>query len=239
MAKVKTRMIAALASLMVFIGSPLWAGQPAPGGCPPGPVDRLFGFGFNAQGPSTEADPGKPTVMFFTGAINSQSAASFRAELEEWAARRAGKPGHIRIIMDSPGGEVFAASGVIDELWRLRFEKHKITIVVNGMAASAAGWILQAADERIIGPNSWIMIHGVSSSASGKIGAIEADLALTKRLEAKGLNFLAQRSKLPMEEIKRHIDSGEDWWLDAQEALKYGFVDSINGIPFADPSGKK
>jgi ATP-dependent protease ClpP protease subunit len=177
--------------------------------------------------------------MFLTGSITSQSVASFRSDLEEWAARRSGKPGHVRIVVDSPGGEVFAASGLIDGLLSLRAEGHKVTIVVNGMAASAAGWILQAADERIIGPNSWIMIHGVSTGATGKIGDIEADLKLTKRLEAKGLHFLAQRAKMPMEEIKKHIDSGEDWWLDAREALAAGFVDAIGSIPIASPDGSK
>ena len=91
-----------------------------------------------------------------------------------------------------------------------------------------AAILVQAADERIIGPQSWLMIHKVSAGASGKVTEIMNT--------AKFLEHMCDRiAKVFVERANGLIDPDtfsdkwehKDWWLSAEQALQYGFVDKI------------
>jgi ATP-dependent protease ClpP protease subunit len=169
-------------------------------------------------------------VAFFNGEIDDKSAAEFRATLEEWWFKRQGKPGVIRIVLDSPGGGVIESFGMVDEINSLQCRGNRVIIVVNGIAASAASWVVESADVRIIGANSWIMIHGVSTQAQGKLPAIEAELELTKKLQAQGLAIIARRSGLDLSVINQKI-ANANWFVTAQEAKELHLVDEVAGDP--------
>ena len=150
-------------------------------------------------------------------------------DLEKFSADNPGKS--IKIFLNSPGGSVIAGFTLIDELTRLRNLGHKITFVVYGMAASTAGFVLQAADRRVIGANAMILIHEVSSGASGKLSSMKNSIAYSQKLEEQFIKLLCRRSRLTPKLIHSRIDSGQDWWLDAEEALKLGLVDEIERVP--------
>lgn len=168
---------------------------------------------------------GESTVIFYRE-ITQDSALELTTTLEQWSATNPQKP--LRLLLNSPGGSVQAAFSLIDELRHLRSNGHKVTISVYGMAASAAGFLLQAADHRVIGANSMILIHEVSSATDGKLSSMKKSIAFDEKLEERCLQLLAN-PHLSLEEIHKHIDGGEDWWLSAQEAKTLGLVDELEG----------
>src|SRR5574341_658348 len=113
-----------------------------------------------------------------------------------------------------------------DFLLELRQRGHKLTTVARGYAASMAGILLQAGDERVIGPESWLLIHEASFGVVGSYGEVEDRVEWVKKIQARILDIFASRSKLSRSQIKRRWHR-KDWWLDSDEALKLGFVDRI------------
>lgn len=72
--------------------------------------------------------------------------------------------GTINIKLNSEGGEVIQARAIYDAI---RSCKNMVRIIVYGQASSAASFILQAGDERIMTPHSYLMIHvGLGQSAN-------------------------------------------------------------------------
>lgn len=188
--------------------------------------------------PATKVEASKTNegLFYFYDEVSEGSVLSLVKQLESWSASKDndGKP--VRIILNSPGGSVFAGFTLMDEIAAVRTRGHHVKIQTYGMAASAAGWIVQAADERVIGANSWILIHQISTQSSGKLAAIQTDLKFTTQLQDQFLERLARRSKLSLATIHEHIDQGLDWWINAQDALKYGLVDSIEPVPGFAPN---
>jgi len=183
----------------------------------------FFAFA-NVISAQTAAEPKETTFMFYDE-ITQASVAAMTAKLESWSEDNPDQP--LRLMLNSPGGDVFASFALMDELNHLRHDGHKLTIVVYGMAASAAGWIVQAGDKRVIGANSSILIHEVSSGTEGKLSKMKEDIARSEQLQEQFIQLLTSRSKLTARIIHSHIDGGHDWWISAQEAKKLGLVDQI------------
>lgn len=163
----------------------------------------------------------------FANTIHNKTVQDCMRTLDVWSRQEPGCD--ITILLNSPGGDAFAGFGLMDFLSGLRERGHRITIKVVGAAMSMAVTVLQAADERIIGPNSYLMIH----EASLDIGEVSfADMVdhtkRTERIQNKVFAALAERSTLSIRAIKAKAKKN-DWLLDAEEALKYGFVDRISG----------
>jgi ATP-dependent Clp protease protease subunit len=178
-------------------------------------------------------DPAKG-VFFFSIGIDQVSTREFAIMLVNWCRDN---PGHkIRININSQGGVILDALFLLDTLNFLRSIGHHVTIAVYGRSASCAGWLLQAADVRIIGAHSWFLIHEVSSEVKGSKSALKAELARVEQLQNQTSTILCSRTggRLTIEKIDKEIDGGRDWWLTAQEALDYGLVDEIEAVkPFA------
>jgi len=193
-------------------------------------VAIFFAFANLVSAQSAPADPKETTFMFYDE-ITQATVVQMTTKLEDWSENNPGQP--LRIMLNSPGGDVFASFALMDELTHLRHDGHQLTIAVYGMAASAAGWIVQAGDKRIIGANSSILIHEISSGSEGKLSKMKEDIERTDRLQEQFIQLLASRSKLTARIIHSHIDGGHDWWISAQEAKRLGLVDEIEGAPFA------
>jgi ATP-dependent Clp endopeptidase proteolytic subunit ClpP len=161
--------------------------------------------------------------FMFAEGVNWDSHKEAIAELSKLSRRHPGKP--LTITLNSPGGSVIAGRALYDHLRDLAKEHH-ITVKCRGMAASMGGILLQAGDKRIIGPESMVLIHEVSSGTVGKVGYMEDSLEFSKMLWVKLSEILAKRSKMSAEEIRKKTHKF-DWWLSAQEAVDLGFADEI------------
>lgn len=132
----------------------------------------------------------------------------------------------IEICFNSPGGSVVDGFALFDFIQVLRQRGHKVTTSALGMAASMAGILLQAGDTRVMGAQSWLMIHEASFGAVGKIGEVEDTVEWVKRVQERILDIFAERSKMSRTAIKKKW-TRKDWWLSSDEALELGFVDAI------------
>lgn len=134
------------------------------------------------------------------------------------------------IHLNSIGGEAFAASGIIDELLSHSLRGgggHHITIKVRGLAASAAGMILQAADLRVIGPNSSMMIHKGAGGVRGTADDIADEHSWWEANVDQMIDlFLSRTDRITKAQMRRKI-TRKDWWISAEEAVRLGLADAV------------
>lgn len=168
-------------------------------------------------------------IYMFDSEVNQGSVKKCIETLDLWS-RRDGTDKAMRIIFNSPGGSVFHGFALYDFLQELRRRGHHITTVSLGYAASMGGVLLQAGDKRVLGENSYMLIHEVSSIGWGKQSELEDEAAFTKRLCKRILKVLAKRSTLTDRQIETRWKR-KDWWLDSSECLEYGFIDEVQEEP--------
>lgn len=134
------------------------------------------------------------------------------------------------IFLNSVGGDVYSASGIIDELTAQSLRgggSHEVTIKVRGVAASAAGMILQAADHRLVGWNSRIMVHKGTSGVHGSADEIADEHEWWQEATDQMINlFLSRTDRITRAEFRRKINR-RDWWLSAEESVQIGFADAV------------
>lgn len=130
------------------------------------------------------------------------------------------------LIINSPGGSVFEGWRLFDELRAASLAGHKVTTKVRGMAASMAAVLVQAGDERIIGPESYLMVHEPSSMAWGKAFEVKEQALLLERLNDQIAEKFAIRSGKTKTEMKKLFER-TDAWFNAEQCIKHGFADKI------------
>jgi ATP-dependent protease ClpP protease subunit len=113
-----------------------------------------------------------------------------------------------------------------DTIQRIRRQGVPVVTRASGLVASMATILLQAGDERIADKNVQILVHELSSSTGGKISGIKDEAAMMDRLNKRLLGILSERSSLTAKQIENRANRKE-WWIDADEALKLGFVDRV------------
>jgi ATP-dependent protease ClpP protease subunit len=169
-------------------------------------------------------------TLVFSNVIDNETVYQAMRTMEMYSRRSPGCD--ITIILDSPGGDIYSGFKLYDYLQEIRARGHKVTIKVIGAAQSHAVTVLQAADERVITENSFILIH--EAQMSGLEGNYTQVFTQGKermdKFHQKLLNILSGRSNLSKAQIKRRWVN-KDWLLDAEEALKHGFVDTIQSPP--------
>jgi ATP-dependent Clp endopeptidase proteolytic subunit ClpP len=171
-----------------------------------------------------EASANQARVYPFVGVVSHAAVQSCIATLGAWSRRDPGSD--ITIVFNSPGGDVFDGLALYDYIRELSDKGHKITTAARGMAASMGGILLQAGDERLMGPNCYLMIHEVSTFGLGKVSDIEDEVELAKRLQKRLLGILAERSTMTVKQIESKWKR-RDWWVSAIEAVDLGFADRI------------
>lgn len=170
------------------------------------------------------ANEGHHRIYHFIGQVNDKSVYDCQQQLARWCRRSPGQP--VTVIFHSPGGGVYAGLGLFDFLVSLREQGHHLRTIVRGYAASMGAVLLQAGDERVIGPNSWFMIHEVSSGSIGRVSDQADDLEDTKRLNDHLAEILASRSTLSKTQIKKRTYK-RDVWLSPEETVELGFADRV------------
>lgn len=164
------------------------------------------------------------TYLFYTG-VDALSVNQCMKELEIWSRRDPGCP--ITIIFNSPGGYVNDGYALYDYLRELSKRGHKITTKCLGMAASMGAILMQAGDERVMGPTSFFMIHEIAGQLEGNSSQIEDQRKQLDRLENKALEILSSRSSLSKRTIQTRWKR-RDWVMDAEEAVANGFADRVD-----------
>lgn len=166
------------------------------------------------------------TELLFNGPISEDTwwgdevtPAMFRDELSKVS-------GNLTVWLNSPGGDVFAASQIYS---MLKNHKGKITVKIDGIAASAASVVAMAGDETLIAPTAMMMIHDPSTCAMGNKADMEKAITLLEEVKESIINAYETKSHLSRNKIAKMMS--DETWLNAKKAHEMGFVD---GILFAD-----
>ncbi len=163
-------------------------------------------------------------VYLFNSAVGEGSVNVCIDQLTTWHRTKPKAP--ITIVFNSPGGAIVAGMALFDFIQEIRRLGHHVTTKALGMAASMAGILLQAGDERVMGKEAWVLLHEASFGAAGKIGEVDDTVEWVKKVQKRILDIFATRSNLNKSQIERRWKR-KDWWLSSTDCLKHGFVDKV------------
>lgn len=127
----------------------------------------------------------------------------------------------IDLRINSPGGDVFDGITIYN---RLKQHKAKITVYIDGMAASIASVIALAGDEVIMGEGSQFMIHNAFTFAMGNARELEDVVDRLIDIDEQILGIYARKTKVDRAELRQMVSATT--WLDADESLEKGFATS-------------
>jgi ATP-dependent Clp protease protease subunit len=132
--------------------------------------------------------------------------------------------GGIQIFIDSPGGDADAGYAIFD---MIRFIKAPVWTIGMGLVASAAAIIqLAAPRERRMGlPNSHYLIHQPLSGIRGVATDIEIHARELDKLREKINRLISEETGMPWEQVEK--DTDRDYWMNADEAVKYGLISQV------------
>ncbi|WP_094752163.1 ATP-dependent Clp endopeptidase proteolytic subunit ClpP [Psychromonas sp. CD1] len=164
----------------------------------------------------------KERVIFLTGPVEDHMANVITAQLLYLESESPEKD--IYIYINSPGGSISAGMAIYDTM---QFIKPDVSTVCMGMAASMGAFLLAsgAPGKRHCLPNAKVMIHQPLGGFQGQASDFEIHakeiLATKKRMN----ELLAFHTGQDVDVITK--DTDRDNFMRADEALKYGIVDSV------------
>jgi len=128
----------------------------------------------------------------------------------------------IWLHIHSYGGSLFTAFSVADQM---RMIKTPIYAVVEGICASAATLIAMSCSQRHILPNSFMLIHQLSSIMWGTHEQFKDEMDLQNKVMERLVAFYTARTKVTEMKIRRMLQ--RDFWMDAETCVELGFCDSV------------
>ena len=129
---------------------------------------------------------------------------------------------NINVYINSNGGVVDTAIAINNALRR---HKAKVTVNIDGIAASAATLITCAGDTVRMPKNALFMIHNPSTIAMGDSEEMRKQADVLEKYKNSITETYLQKVNIDKEKLSELMDS--ESWLSAEEALKYGFIDEI------------
>ena len=129
---------------------------------------------------------------------------------------------NINVYINSNGGVVDTAIAINNALRR---HKAKVTVNIDGIAASAATLITCAGDTVRMPKNALFMIHNPSTIAMGDSEEMRKQADVLEKYKNSITETYLQKVNIDKEKLSELMDN--ETWLNAEEALEYGFIDEI------------
>lgn len=160
-------------------------------------------------------------LLWVAGPVNDQMSTVVQAQLMFLDTT---SDEDITMHIDSPGGSVKSGLSMVDVM---DYIKADIRTVNTGMAASMGSVLLGAGTKgkRASLRHSQTMLHQSSGGFSGNIQDAEIDMKNWLKLNDTLFTLLGEYCDKKPEQVK--ADATRDLWLDSQEALDYGIIDTI------------
>jgi len=164
----------------------------------------------------------KDRVVFLGGTIDEHLANIVIAQLLFLESEDPKKD--VKLYVNSPGGDIAATLAMVDTMNHV---KPDVSTVCVGMAASGGAIILSAGakGKRFCLPNSEIMIHQPWGGAQGQATDIEITAKHIIKLRERLNKILSKNTGQPFDKIEKDVE--RDFFMDAEEAKKYGIIDDI------------
>ena len=130
----------------------------------------------------------------------------------------------VNLYINSPGGEITSLFAIYDTI---QYIKPDVSTVCMGMAASAAAVILAGGTrgKRFALPHARVMLHQPHGGARGQAADIEIQARLIVQMREQLNRILARHTGQEYEKVAD--DTDRDFWMLADEAVKYGIVDDV------------
>ena len=146
--------------------------------------------------------------------------------------------GDITVWINSPGGDCIAAAQIYNMLMEY---KGKVTVKIDGIAASAASVIAMSGDTVLMSPVSMLMIHNPATVAFGDYEELARAMDMLNEVKESIINAYVVKTGLSRSKLSHLMDA--ETWMDANKAIELGFADDIisrvNEEPEEDEEEKK
>ncbi len=164
----------------------------------------------------------KERIIFLGSDVNPHTANLVVAQLLFLQNEDAKKD--IQIYINSPGGSVYDGMAIYDTIKHI---KNDVSTVGIGLQASMGAFLLSSGTKgkRFLLPHSKVMIHQPSSGTRGKVTDMEIDLKESLKVRELLNEILAENTGQKLSKIQKDVD--RDYWMTAEEAVKYGLVDKV------------
>ena len=166
------------------------------------------------------------TALILDGEISSETwwgdevtPGAFRDELAK-------VKGDLTVHINSQGGDVFAGVAIFNAL--KDFNKGKVTVKVDGLAASIASVVAMAGDEIIMSPGSMMMIHNPWSIGAGSSDDLRKAADVLDQIKDAILPIYVERTGLAESYVKDLMD--DETWMTAEKAVEMGFADTVQKV---------
>ncbi|MFV2067955.1 MAG: head maturation protease, ClpP-related [Pirellulales bacterium] len=143
-----------------------------------------------------------------------------------------GDVSQIDLRINSPGGDVFDGFAIYNLLIQ---NPAKVTVKVDGLAASAASVVAMAGDTIEMAPSSSLMVHNAWTIAVGDADELDQAAAQLRRVSTQIANVYATRRGVPISKITEWM-AAESWWS-ADEAVQVGMADRVVEVAVASGRG--
>ena len=140
----------------------------------------------------------------------------FKDELEKHKGK------DITVWINSPGGDVIAGSQIYT---MLKEHQGKVSVKIDGLAASSASFIAMAGDTIQMSPTAMMMIHLPSTFDWGDKKDFQNTIARLEEVESAIINAYELKTKLPRNELSKMME--DEMWMNAYRAKELGFVDEV------------
>lgn len=163
----------------------------------------------------------KDRIIILNGEITDESANAVVAQILYLDSL---SHNDISIYINSPGGSITAGMAIYDTM---NFVKSDISTICIGMCASMAAFLLSsgARNKRYSLPNGEVMIHQPLGGAQGQATEIKIAAERILKLKEKLNKILSNNTNQDIKKIEQ--DTERDYFMSADEALKYGLIDKI------------
>ena len=164
----------------------------------------------------------KDRIIFIVGGIDDYVANLVVAQLLFLESEDPKKD--IFMYINSPGGVITSGLSILDTM---NYLKCDVSTVCFGQAASMGAVLLScgAKGKRFALPNSRVMIHQPLGGARGQATDIEIQAKEILTLKEKLNKILAEKTNQSLKKIAS--DTERDYFMNAEEAVKYGLVDEV------------
>ena len=178
--------------------------------------------------PQSSLDREKNHIYFYQGVDQdsclelNRKINALNKDLMQHAIEYETEPPNIYLHINSYGGSLFAAFSTIDTIMS---SKIPIVSIIEGCAASAATIISMVCHKRYCTPNSFMLIHQLSTGASGKYEEMKDDFMNDTKLMELLYKLYLEHTTMDIKTIKRVLK--RDLWWNVNECIKHGLIDGI------------
>lgn len=161
-------------------------------------------------------------TLYLDGVIAEESWFGDEITPKQFKSELTDESGDITIWINSPGGDVFAASQIYNMLMDY---KGDVTVNIDGIAASAASVIAMAGGEVYMSPVSMMMIHNPMTIAFGDTDEMKKAINMLSEVKESIINAYELKTGLSRTKLSHMMN--DESWFNSKKSVELGFADGI------------